>query len=121
MNRKILIVDDEQEIREIIAQKIQEDLEIEYEILEAENPQVALDLFSTHRFEIDCVISDYFMPIEDGISLCQILKRDNPGLKVILFTGNRSIEKQLTGDEYINVILYKPEGLEQIIKHIKVI
>lgn len=120
MNRKILIVDDEQEIREIIAQKIQEDLEIDMRYLKLKIPN-ALDLFSTHRFEIDCVISDYFMPIEDGISLCQILKRDNPGLKVILFTGNRSIEKQLTGDEYINVILYKPEGLEQIIKHIKVI
>lgn len=121
MNRKILVVEDEKEIRDIIVREIKEELGSEFDVLEAENPQIALDLFNEHRYQVDCVISDYFMPIEDGASLCQIIKRDNPGVKVILFTGNRSVEKQLTGQERINVILYKPEGLDQIVKHIKAI
>ena len=117
--RTILVVDDETEVRELIVETIKSSFDCE--ILEASNPMIALDVFNQNSGAIDCVVTDFYMPIENGASLCQIITKDHPGLKIILFTGDHSIKKRLTGSEHINVILYKPEGLEELVEHLKLV
>ena len=114
---KVLVLDDDLDICNILSLKIKS--EFDCEVITASNPQLALDLFHQNQNQIECVISDYYMPIENGASFCQIVKQNHPGLKVILLTADRNIKAHLTGKEHINVILYKPEGIEQVLEHLK--
>lgn len=61
---KILIVDDEPAVREILGQILGSR---GYDIEEAGNGEEALDLFQTNHY--DLILSDVDMPIIDGLTL----------------------------------------------------
>ena len=65
----ILIVEDEQPVRDMLTMLLEDD---GYEVLQAIHGEQALALVSRHR--PDLVISDVMMPVLDGIELCQRLK-----------------------------------------------
>ena len=116
---KVLVVDDDNDICKLLFLKITKELRCE--VLIASNPQEGLELLHQNQNDIECVISDFYMPIEHGGSFCQIIKERNPSLKIILLTSDKNIKVHLTGKEHINVILYKPEGIDDVVKHIKAI
>jgi len=74
MPKKILIVDDEVYIRELLTLQILES--IDCEISEAENGLVAFELCKTNQFNL--ILCDYKMPIMDGLTFISSLKtQDN--------------------------------------------
>lgn len=94
-NRKptILLVDDNEELRQYLYLELCD----EYEILQAANGQEGLDL-ALER-EVDIVVSDVMMPVMDGMELCRQLK-DNvktSHLFVILLTAKVGEQYRLTG------------------------
>lgn len=76
-DKKVLIVEDNLTNRRILKKL----LEGSYEVLEADNGQIAWDMIIGQRQEIAAVLLDLIMPVMDGyVVLCQDLvqiKRSN--------------------------------------------
>lgn len=87
---RVLIIDDEEPLREAI--RILGDwkgLGI-VEVLEASNGKVALELLSEHKF--DLAIVDMKMPELNGMELLPIIERDYPELLTIVISGYNDFE-----------------------------
>lgn len=79
----ILVVDDEQPIRELLGWMLGDAGHI---VHEAANGVEALSLLrSEHR--VDIVLSDINMPGMDGLELCNHVTAEWPGLPVLLISG----------------------------------
>jgi len=87
MENKILLVDDEKDIREVLALPL---ADMGYHIFEAENGRQALDKF--RQIQTPIVLTDIKMPGMDGIELLQKIKRENPETEVIMITGHGDME-----------------------------
>lgn len=99
---KILVVDDESRMRKLLRDFLTTN---GYEILEAENGQKALELFSMHE-NINLVILDVMMPILDGWSTLRELRKTSE-IPVIMLTARGEENDELFGfelgvDEYIS-------------------
>ncbi len=92
----ILIVDDEDEFRQIIRSVLQK----KYRILEAPNGTVALEMANSN--EPDLIISDVMMPGLNGYELCEKVKSDIQlcHIPVILLTALEEIDSQIQGIEH---------------------
>lgn len=88
---KVLIIDDEAEIRNVLQRVISR--EAGYQVFVAENFDVGLKTVKTEG--IDIVISDILMDGKDGLAVAQAVKEYNDNIPVILMTGN----PQLTSAE----------------------
>lgn len=112
--KKIMIVDDEINILEILQRYLNRSGKLE--IKTNSNPQNAID--DAIRNFYDLILVDIMMPIVDGMELLENVKKQNPSTKIILMTAystenkiNKS--KELNADGYIK----KPfENLEQVEK-----
>lgn len=89
---RILIVDDEPDIIEIVSEQLS-DIEIEIDgfkikpLLEsADNGITALKKIKSTRFDV--VISDIRMPALDGLEIVEQLNQTEPSTKVILISGH---------------------------------
>ena len=82
---KILVVDDDEEIRDILTEALTRDRP--YEIDVASNGTEALIKFGTQR--PDLVILDLMMPEMDGLEVCRTIKQtpELSHMKVIIITG----------------------------------
>ncbi|MFH1489894.1 MAG: response regulator [Pseudomonadota bacterium] len=81
-NKKILIIDDEAHIRNVIALKLKNS---GYQVMIALNGEEGLNMIKIHR--PDVVISDLMMPKLDGRSLCHKsveLKKEWPFLTILM-------------------------------------
>jgi signal transduction histidine kinase len=76
----ILIVDDEEIIRDLCARALKD-----YRILQAENGQAALKILD-HQ-EVDLILADIMMPIMNGLDLLLQVKERDPSQLVIVMTG----------------------------------
>ncbi len=79
----ILLVDDDEAVRETSADMLQE---IGYIVLRARGGDEALTLLEKHH-EIDVMVTDVRMPGMSGLELSDIARRRFAGLKVILISG----------------------------------
>lgn len=82
---KLLIVDDEEEVREGLIQKITWN-KFNFEIVgEAKNGREALDIFED--IVPDIVITDISMPIMNGLELSEYVRLNYPTVKTVILTG----------------------------------
>lgn len=106
----ILVVDDDDEFRSVLAQYLRL---IHYTVLQAENGEMALRILRSHK--VSLVISDIYMPRMNGFQLYLHLRNDHPGLPAILMTGyNRAVEDVTPGSIEDAVILTKPFSLQNL-------
>ena len=82
---RVILVDDEEEIREGIIQKIDWEA-IGYTVVgDAENGVDALEMAG--HLHPDVVMTDIKMPFMDGLELCNRLSESLPSTKLIIFSG----------------------------------
>lgn len=117
MSYKILLVEDEANIREIIVDKLRTD-GIKNEIIQTENPLNALEEFNKNKDSISVLICDHYLPIENGLQLCDIIKNEKPNIKIIMFTGDPEVARN-NDMSNIDIVLYKPDGVKKLSHHIK--
>jgi signal transduction histidine kinase/CheY-like chemotaxis protein len=83
MGETILIVDDDDTVRLLIASQLQE---LGYKFLEAPNVPTALSIVRSN-LPIDLLITDVGLPVMNGQQLAEIGREARPGLKVLFITG----------------------------------
>ena len=79
---RILIIDDNPEIVAILKETLED---AGYEVMVADNGRSGLALHRARR--TDVVITDIFMPVQDGIETILELRRDDPDVKIIAISG----------------------------------
>jgi len=104
-NNKILLVDDEQDLREVLEISL---LDFGYTVLTAENGKEALEIFKKENPVI--VLTDLKMPEMGGIELLRKIKDYNPDTEVIIITGH--------GDTDLAIKSLKYEAIDFIAKPI---
>ncbi|MFA4889875.1 MAG: response regulator, partial [Candidatus Omnitrophota bacterium] len=83
MGKKILLVDDEANIRTSLADILEK---LGYEVIQAANGQEALE--KVDKEKPDLVLVDTKMPDMDGIEVCRQIKNiEGLNTKVIIYTG----------------------------------
>ena len=88
MTERVLLVDDEEEFLEIMAERMRaRDMEVTTSTSAAE----ALELIATESY--DAVIMDFQMPEMDGIQALKAIREKKPEMQIILLTGHATVEK----------------------------
>jgi DNA-binding response OmpR family regulator len=92
---KILIVEDNPEIRYYLKQSLQEN----YETMEAADGKIGHELAIQHI--PDLIITDVMMPERDGMELCRMLKNEmlTQHIPIIILSAKSTIEDTLEGLE----------------------
>lgn len=81
---KILIADDEDSMRQLVARAIAMD---GHEIVTAQDGAEALEILAREDGAFDLLLTDIQMPVMDGIALALSAARDFPDLTILLMTG----------------------------------
>lgn len=91
---KILLIDDEQDILEVVGLYLQTD---GYLVEKAGSGEEALKALSLNHYDI--VVSDYLMPKMDGIQLLKKVREQKDYTPFVFFSGNadESHELKMTG------------------------
>ena len=101
MSKKILIADDEKNMRILISDFL---INEGYEIIEASNGKEAVEKFKADS-SIHLVILDVMMPLLDGWQTCELIRKMSQ-VPIIMLTAKNTEADELTGfirgsDEYI--------------------
>ena len=91
--KTVLIVDDNQINREILKKFLKD----HYNIVEAENGQVALDILTKNQIEFSAVLLDLTMPVMDGYTFLQHIQEDSrlKNVPIIVTTSHSESEKEI--------------------------
>ena len=81
---KVLIADDEDSMRQLVARAIAMD---GHEIVTAQDGAEALEILTREDGAFDLLLTDIHMPVMDGIALALSAARDFPDLTILLMTG----------------------------------
>jgi two-component system cell cycle response regulator CpdR len=81
---KILIADDEDSMRQLVARAIAVD---GHETVTAQDGAEALEILTRADGGFDLLLTDIQMPVMDGIALALSVARDFPDLTILLMTG----------------------------------
>lgn len=82
--KRVLVVDDEEPIRQLMRRFLEPE---GYDVLTAENGELALQLCETQR--IDLIILDLAMPGLSGVEVLKRVRQRYPSLPVIILTVNQ--------------------------------
>lgn len=101
--KKVLVAEDEESIREFIVINLTRS---GYEVEQAENGAVALDLFSKNENSFDVAILDIMMPEVDGLTVCKELRKRSSDLGIIMLSAKTQEMDKVTGllvgaDDYV--------------------
>ena len=86
MERKILVVDDEKQIREMYSQAF---AKAGYEVTTAESAEEALEIFEKERFWV--LFLDLNLPGMNGVDLCREIRKQYPMAIPYAVTGYASL------------------------------
>ena len=85
--KKILVVDDEQDVRETLESVL---AKLDYNPVVAAGGKEALEIIKQNK--IDVVLSDLYMPEMDGIELLKRVKTENRNIVFLMITAHPTIE-----------------------------
>ncbi len=111
----ILLVDDECELREILAAELRE---VGHDVETASDGIEGLDFVARKVFDV--VICDVRLPKADGFSVMRTLRRDNPATDVILMTAYADVSQAISAlKEGVYDYLTKPFDVEELLLQIR--
>ncbi len=120
MNLKILIVDDEIELRKSVASILQNiHLDIHIDISEASDGLAALELVKNNFY--DLILMDVRMPEMNGLDALKEIKEHDPRTFVVIMTAHSNLNDAITAIkdgayDYLEKPV-SPEKLKTIIKN----
>ncbi|AEH43964.1 response regulator receiver protein [Thermodesulfatator indicus DSM 15286] len=112
MPRKILLIEDDDNLRSQLAEYLS--LKGGFQVEEAEDGLKGLEKLKKEPF--DLVITDITMPYISGIGIITVLKRENPDIPVVAITGYGAEVESLAQEKEADAVLPKPIETEKMIK-----
>jgi DNA-binding NtrC family response regulator len=112
--RRILLVDDEEIIRDALGGLLVEE---GYQVEEAQNGAEAIERLSKERFDV--VITDIKMPGKSGIDVLTAAKMIDPKIDVIMITGFTTEEPDYALSLGAKDFIYKSYNVEEFLTKIK--
>jgi CheY-like chemotaxis protein len=85
MMARILVIDDQEPIRRIVRRALEG---VGHEVFDASDGAMGMQMLARHS--ADVVISDIFMPGQDGILTLRQIRKQYPAVKVIVISGGDS-------------------------------
>ena len=116
-NKKILVVDDEDDLRNIFVKILKNK---NFTVYEASNEKECLKIVKNYKEELELVILDYTLKDTTGKELFYKIKKISPEIKVILMSGyglNGIINKMLY--DGLDSFIQKPFKIGKLIKVIQ--
>jgi len=109
---KILLVDDEEMVRETYVEALGL---FGHEVTAARGGEEALALFVPDRFDV--IVTDLSMNGMSGLQLAQAIRRQDAGVPIILLSGwvVQKDEEQIKGSG-VDHVLVKPCGIEELVQ-----
>ena len=90
MKHKILVVDDEEDIRKTIHRQLEGTI---YEVLEAEDGEKAIKVLASENIlEVDVIICDVRMPKVNGIEAVAYFRENYASIPIIVLTGYPDVQ-----------------------------
>lgn len=84
---RILVIDDDSRLRQFLCRVLREQGNLE--VFEAKNGSEGLAILETER--LDLVVTDIFMPEEDGIGTIMEISDNFPEVKIIAMSGGGNV------------------------------
>lgn len=110
------MIEDDKEICELLTEEITRSFK-RVNLLCANDPIAALSLFGQNKNVINYILCDYYLPVQNGVDLIEIVKRERPSILVTLFTADTEIEKKSV--PFVDAVIYKQNGVSQVTEHIR--
>jgi two-component system, cell cycle response regulator CpdR len=109
---RVLIVDDEESMRLLVARAIAMD---GHDIATAADGAEALEILGGTDSPFDLVLTDIQMPVMDGIALALSAARDFPDLPILLMTGYAEQRERASGlNAIVHDVISKPFSVADI-------
>ena len=116
MPKKILIVEDEANIRELLRLYLERE---GYDITEAANGEEGVELW--RKINPDMILLDVMMPIMDGWQVCKIIRKESKVPIIIMTAKGETFDKvnglEMGADDYI----VKPLEMREVIARVRAI
>ncbi len=112
MKKCILVIEDDTPQRQLFKTALKN---AGYEVLDAPDGETGLQLYRQHP--CDLIITDIFMPKEDGIETIFELKTESPDVKIIAISGGGSwaqFGRHLGADEPLDIA--RKFGADRVLK-----
>ncbi len=112
MSTTILVVEDEDLIRETVALNLEDE---GYQVLSCDNGRKALTLIQEAE-NLDLVVLDLMLPALNGMDMCRLLRKEGNNIPILMLTAKSSETDRVAGlevgaDDY----LAKPFGMRELI------
>jgi CheY-like chemotaxis protein len=113
----ILLVEDEEMVRELAARILKEK---GYQVLEASRGETALEISKNYQHPIDLMITDIVMPGISGKKLAAVIKQDRPDMKILYISGytDEIISRQGYIEQEVN-FMQKPFPPEKFLLQVR--
>ncbi|GAA6619574.1 response regulator [Scytonema sp. NUACC26] len=115
----ILVVDDDDSICEMTKTLLEKNA---YKVLVARDGMEAIALYTQHIHEINVVLIDMMMPSMDGPTTIRILRKINPNIKIVGFSGLGSNHEMLKFlKDNVTTVLPKPFSLDDLLSNLQLV
>lgn len=115
MSLRILVIDDDDQIRELIREVLERG---GHDVLEAENGDTGLRKLQDET--VDVVVTDIIMPDKDGLETITELRADYPDIKIVAISGGgRRVNRDYlpTAQAFgADRVLYKPFRPQEVLQ-----
>jgi len=109
---RVLIADDEEAMRALVARAIAMD---GHETVTAADGAEALEILTRDNGAFDLLLTDIQMPVMDGVALALAAARDFPRLMILLMTGFADQRERASGlDAIVHDVITKPFAVADI-------
>lgn len=114
---KILIAEDELQVRKIVAKRLKQE---GFVVDTAKDGGICLNLINI--YEYDCIILDIMLPVIDGISILKSLRAKKINTPILLLTAKSSVSDRVKGldlgaDDYLT----KPFSFDELVARVRVL
>lgn len=116
---KVLIIDDEADVRDVLKFHLSEQ---NYQVIEAENGEDGIKLLKSadNMVNVGVILCDIRMPKVNGIDCIKYIRQEAPGIPIVVVTGfpDTEMATQLLKDG-VKDYLVKPVDKEKLVSVVK--
>ncbi|MDQ6958593.1 MAG: ATP-binding protein [Mariprofundaceae bacterium] len=111
----VLLVDDDAEVLHVHGNLLKR---MSQTLLKAENGKTALAQYQTHRNEINMIVTDYRMPVMDGLEMAKAIREIDAAIPILMITGyGEDVHLRECVKHHIT-IMNKPVSFQKLATHI---